>query len=146
MKNNIDLARALIRATGGTLNEVTSLTKDDVLFDSYGHMTVRIGMGASTREAIVDDEEPVKELLDDARAAGREMLLETVIPNFDCTHERAAYAQRLYALVSAGGRTIGERFHTYGDVKYDAVAMAVVFKSMGINDTRTMAKFFKEEV
>ena len=146
MKNNIDLARALIRATGGTLNEVTSLTKDDVLFDSYGHMTVRIVTGECPRDAIVDDEGPVKELLEDARTAGREMLLETAIPNFDCTHERAAYAQRLYARVSAGGCSIGREFHTFGEVKYDAAAVEIVSRSMGIKNRRTIAKFFKEEV
>lgn len=142
----INSARALIRATGVSLNEAMALKTDDVSFDQYGHMTVNIAEGDCPRDVIVDDEEPVREILDEAKAAGREMLLETATPNFDCTHERATYARRLYARVSADGRSIGREFHTFGEGKYDAAAVEIVSRSMGIKNRRAIAKFFKEEL
>ena len=146
MKKHSDLAHGLVQRTGGTLNEVTSLKVEDVKIDAYGHVTVSIGIGSSAREAIVDDSELVMELLEDARAAGREMLLESVTPNFDCTRDRAIYARRLYALVSAGGRVVSKKPHHYGDNEYDRDAMTIVFRSMGITDTNTMATLFKMEI
>lgn len=142
----VDSARALIRATGISLNEAMALKKDDISFDEYGHMTVNIAEGDCPRDVIVDDEEPVREILEEARVAGREMLLEMATPNFDCTHERATYARRLYARVSADGRSIGREFHTFGEVKYDAAAVEIVSRSMGIKNRRAIAKFFKEEL
>jgi hypothetical protein len=52
----------------------------------------------------------------------------------------------LYALVSADGCTIGREFHTFGEVKYEAAAVEIVSRSMGIKNPRTIAKFFKEEL
>lgn len=143
---NIDLVRGLIHETGGNVNEVTSLKVKDVKNDEFGHLTVHIGIGDHERDSVVDKGDVVKDLLEDARVDGREMLLPTIPPNFDCSKDRAVYARRLYALVSAGGRMNGKSSYLFDGKKYDGDAMRIVAKCMGVKDVKSMAQYFKLEV
>lgn len=142
----INAARGLIHETGGNVNEVTSLKVEDIKMDAYGHLTVHIGIGDCERHAIVDKGEVLKELLEDARADGREMLLPTIPLNFDCSNDRAIYARRLYALVSAGGRMNSKSSYLFDGKKYDGDAMRIVAKCMGEKDVKSMDKYFKLEI
>ena len=140
--NEIDLVRGLIHETGGNVNEVTSLKVEDIKIDAYGHLTVHIGIGDHERDSIVDKGDVVKDLLEDARVDGREMLLPTIPPNFDCSKDRAVYAQSLYALVSAGGRVTGKSVFHFNGKKYDGDAMRIVAKCMGVKEPKSLEQYF----
>ena len=151
MKNYVDCVRAVIRATGATLCEVLAIRREDIIRDKFGNMYILIGAGRKRRAVLIVDKNIIEMLAEEAKAEDRSELFEDAVKNFDPMTDRAEYAKRLYALVSAGSECVlrGPTTYKEGYAPYfekreptDEYALHIVARTMGV-DTPELKKLLK---
>ncbi len=139
MNNAADLAHSTIRSTGGSLCEVLATKLDDIVMDEFGNHYIVLGTAKHLRAAPVLDDTVIRALAAYALAEGREKLFETAVPNFDDSSDRAQYAKRLYARISAGCGYLA-RTKQFKKTKDNEHALHLVAQAMNIDDLSELKK------
>ncbi len=133
------LTRAMIQATGGSLCEVLAAKLDDIVMNEFGNFYIVLGTAKHLRAAPVLDDTVIRVLAAYALTEGREKLFESAVPNFDDSSDRAQYAKRLYARISAGCGYLA-RTNRFKKAKDNEHALHLVAQAMNIDDLSELKK------